>query len=114
MRARADDASRWLPTVARRGCGGTAGPLGRTTGQMQGECRCQGGERGLNPRRAQLSPRHACGLYRVLFLHHLHYATHRLGNALEVIRKRAVSLRNPAPKAVTLCVALEPQAGGQA
>lgn len=52
------------------------------------------------PTRA-LAPLHAWGLCRVVFLHHLHSAKPRLGNALRLTRLGAVYLRNPAPKEQT-------------
>ena len=78
---------------------GLAAVLGRYSGMdgIKGVARYPHCLPRICTRRAHSSPRHACGLYRVPFLHHLHHATHVPDNAIEVIRKGAIYLRNPAP-----------------
>lgn len=86
-------------TVLRRGCVAAAGARGRSTGLMRGEGKRKGAGRGLTPRRAQSSPRHACGLFPPFFPHPCGTAQRTPQQGGLALRQGGGSLRIPAPNA---------------
>lgn len=55
----------------------------------------------LSPLRAHSSPRHACALHRVLFLHYLHSGQEQAQQGCRGTERSCQSLRIPAPKGVS-------------